>query len=290
MRLGEAAVSTQNLRVHPAAIWAGQEGHNVGNVNWLTYAFQRRHLADFGDLFFTLALQKEFGCNWAGRDGIDANIASAEFVRQHMHQAFDARLRRNVWTVRRKRLGQHTAGKGDDPATGGDVLGRLRQDQERPPQSCRNDLVEQFYVALADRRKRHDSRVVDDHIDAAELLHGFFEEPLNVSLVGDICFDRNCLSPNHLDFGDDFFSLAGVAEAVHYHGEAVLCQSLGDGAADSTRRPCYDRYLFHSVPPFIPPALWIEGHYSCPGLLECPPPWSESARVNAYTLLFPVPR
>ena len=110
------------MRVHPTAIWAGQEGHNVGNVNWLTYAFQRRHLADFGDLFFTLALQKEFGCNWAGRDGIDANIASAEFVRQHMHQAFDARLRRNVWTVRRKRLGQHTAGKGDDPATGGDVL------------------------------------------------------------------------------------------------------------------------------------------------------------------------
>ena len=126
-----------------------------------------------------------------------------------------------------------------------------------PPQVCGNDLVEEFYVALADRRKRHDSRVVDDHIDAAELLHGFFEEPLNVSLVGDICFDRNCLSANHLDFGHDFFSLAGVAEVVHYHGEAVLCQSLGDGAADSTRRPCYDRYLFHKVPPFIPPALSV---------------------------------
>src|ERR1035437_10378077 len=68
--------------------------------------------------------------------------------------------------IRRKRLGQHTAGKGDDAATDGDVLGRLRQDQERPPQVCRNDLVEQFYVALADRRKRHDSRVVDDHINA----------------------------------------------------------------------------------------------------------------------------
>src|ERR1700722_8514220 len=124
-----------------------------------------------------------------------------------------------------------------------------------PPRFVENNLVEQVYVALADRRKRHDSRVVDDHIDAAELLPGFFEEPLNVSLVGDICFDCNCLSAYHLDFGYDFFSLAGVVEVVHHHGQAVLCQTLGDGAADSTRRPCYDRYLFHNVPPFIPGAL-----------------------------------
>jgi acyl-CoA synthetase (AMP-forming)/AMP-acid ligase II len=96
-----------------------------------------------------------------------------------------------------------------------------------------------------------------DNIYAAELLQGFFEELLNLSLVGDICFDRNCLSANPFDFGHDFFRLAGVAEVVHYYGEAVPCQSLGDDTADSTRRPCYNRCLFHNVPPLIPPAFYV---------------------------------
>ena len=43
--LGEPTVSTQNLRVHPTPIWSGQEGANVGNVVWLSQAFQRRRFA-----------------------------------------------------------------------------------------------------------------------------------------------------------------------------------------------------------------------------------------------------
>jgi len=95
------------------------------------------------------------------------------------------------------------------------VLGRLRQDQERPPQVRGNDLVEQFYVALADRRKRHDSRVVDDHIDAGELLHGFFEKPLNVSLVGDIRFHRNCLAALRSDRRNYLLRFRSAACIIH---------------------------------------------------------------------------
>jgi hypothetical protein len=89
---------------------------------------------------------------------------------------------------------------------------------------------------------------VNDHINAAELFHGLFEELLNISLIGDICFDRKCLSAYIFDFRYDLFSLACIAEVVHDDGETVLCQSLCYGAPDSTRRPRYDRYLFlHGV-------------------------------------------
>jgi hypothetical protein len=54
--LSEPAISTQNLRVYPATARTSQEGHYVGDVDWLTYTLQRGHLADLCDLLFTLAL------------------------------------------------------------------------------------------------------------------------------------------------------------------------------------------------------------------------------------------
>jgi hypothetical protein len=72
-------------------------------------------------------------------------------------------------------------------------------------------LVEQLYVAFADGRKWHNSRIVDDHIDAAELLHRLFEQSLDVALVRNIRFERNGIAANPSDFGNDAFSLPCIA-------------------------------------------------------------------------------
>jgi hypothetical protein len=47
----------------------------------------------------------------------------------------------------------------------------LRRRQERAAQVDADDFVKGLHIALADRRQRHDARVVDDHINVTEGLH-----------------------------------------------------------------------------------------------------------------------
>jgi hypothetical protein len=61
------------------------------------------------------------------------------------------------------------------------VLSGLRQNEESAAQVRTDDFVEQIDVILADRRERHDSGVVNNNVNAAEFLHGFIEQPLDIA-------------------------------------------------------------------------------------------------------------
>jgi hypothetical protein len=55
-------------------------------------AFQRVHLGHAGDQLVDFAVEEEVGGGRAGRDGVDGDVAAAQFLRQDGGQRFDGGL------------------------------------------------------------------------------------------------------------------------------------------------------------------------------------------------------
>src|SRR5712671_5465367 len=129
------------------------------------------------------------------------------------------------------------------------MLSRLREYQEGSAQVCRDHLVESGHVSAGNQEKRHDAGTMNHHIRSTERVYRLFEEPLHVCGNRHICLHSDALSACSLEICDNCLCRGRFSSVVHDHRKSIFSQSFCDRASDSTRGPCYDRYLFHNVPP-----------------------------------------
>src|SRR5690349_17676547 len=95
-RSDNSAVGAQNLSVDPAAIRAGQEGNHTGDVLGLSQSLERWLLRKAFDDFLRLALDEKVGGSRSRRNGIDRDVATAQFAGQDARERLDGRLRRGI--------------------------------------------------------------------------------------------------------------------------------------------------------------------------------------------------
>src|SRR5271170_3651601 len=148
--LCEAAVCAKDLRVDPSAVGPGKKGDDVCDIVGLTEPLKRRHAADLFDLLFRLAVQEELSPYRSRRNGVDRNLVSAKLIGEDMDKALDACLRRDVRAVGREVLREDAAGEGDNTASLGYVLRRLREDEEGSAEVRGNDFVERLHITFGD--------------------------------------------------------------------------------------------------------------------------------------------
>ena len=198
--LCETAVGAQDLGVYPSTIGTCEEGDDSGNVFGLAEAFERRQLAHLRDLFVAFAAKEEFRPDGSGGDGVDRDLAAAQFIGQHVDQTLYTGLRCNVRSVVGERLGQDAARESDDSAAFGDVLRGLREHEKGASQIRGNDAVEDVDLASGDRGERHDAGIVNDDIDGTEALESFGKQTFDIGGIGDICLDGDCLVRRRPEF------------------------------------------------------------------------------------------
>jgi hypothetical protein len=73
------------------------------------------------------------GPGWSRRHSVHRDVATAQLVRQHRNEAFDSGLGGDIAPVCGEGLREYAAGEGDDAASLGDALRRLREDEEGFP-------------------------------------------------------------------------------------------------------------------------------------------------------------
>src|SRR5580692_1010072 len=151
--VSEAAIDAENLRVDPAPVRAREEGNDVRHVLGLAETLQWGKVAQPRDVFFRLAVEEKLrGCG-SGGNRIHRDATPGKLVGEHVHEAFHTLLRRNVWAVGWEGLENDAARECDDPAAIGDVLSRLRKNEESAAKIRSNHLIEDFDIALCDRRQ-----------------------------------------------------------------------------------------------------------------------------------------
>jgi hypothetical protein len=91
--LDDSAICAQNLSVDPAPIGAGKKRDHGRDVSRLRQAFQRRKLNQVVDNLLRLAFQKQIGGCWTGCNGVDGDVATAQFVGQDVSHGLNATLR-----------------------------------------------------------------------------------------------------------------------------------------------------------------------------------------------------
>src|ERR1700722_17212278 len=248
--LCEATVCAKHLRVDPSAVGSGKKRDDVGDIVGLTEPLKRRHAGDLFDLLFSLAVKEELRPYRSRCNGVDRNLVSAKLVGEDMDKAFDACLGGDVRAVGGKVLCEDTAGEGDDTASLGYVLRRLREDEESSAEVRGNDFVEGLDVPFGDGRKRHDACVVDHDVDLSEGLEGLLEELLDVFGMSNISLDRKGASAGACDLVDYLFCFACIAGIVDDDAKSVGCKAKGDGASDAAGCSGYDSCLSHGSSPF----------------------------------------
>jgi hypothetical protein len=174
-------------------------------------------------LFISLTAQEQLRADGSGRYGIDGDVSAADFVSEHMNQAFDSSLRGDIRTIGRKRPREHAAGKRNDPPAAREALCGLSHDQERSAQVGLDHPIEQRDIALPDRRERHDTGIVHHDIDRPEGFYRLIKHLLDLGRVPDVGLHGDRLSAIRLDLRDCRIGFRRVVGIVDDHGEAVAC-------------------------------------------------------------------
>src|SRR6267378_8340451 len=92
-------------------------------------------------------------------------------------------------------------------------------------------LVEVFFSDLLKRGKLINASVVDEDVKLPERFLGFAEQTLNVSLLRDICLNRDGLASVAGNFGDTLVYTGFTGGVVDDHSRAFSRQVLGDRSA-----------------------------------------------------------
>jgi hypothetical protein len=98
-------------------------------------------------------------------------------------------------------------------------------------------------LSSASGGKRHDTGVIDDHVDLAEPLQRKFGEGLHVGEIRDIERAILCRTAGRANFSGQFFKTVGAARAEHERG-AFGREMAGGGFAYSLLAPVMRMTLF----------------------------------------------
>ena len=103
--------------------------------------------------------------------------------------------------------------------------------------------MELLFRYFFNRRELVDARVVDQDVEAAEILDGGVDDALRFRCLGNITTDSDSLAAGCCDRIDDG-SRAGLARRViDHHRRACSGERLGDGGPDTFGCACDHCYL-----------------------------------------------
>ena len=100
-----------------------------------------------------------------------------------------------------------------------------------------------------------DPGVVDEDVEAAQLVDGLLDHRLGLLVVGDVARDRGGLAALFLDRGHDLFGLGLAGSVVDADRGALGGERLGHGAADAPGAARNERNLAFELHPREPPEL-----------------------------------
>src|SRR5580693_1738346 len=75
-----AAIDTQRLAIHPTGIGSDEKRDDIGHIPGLSQTLHGRQLCQMLNLFRGLVVQEEISRGRSGCDGIDRNVAAAQFL------------------------------------------------------------------------------------------------------------------------------------------------------------------------------------------------------------------
>jgi len=88
---------------------------------------------------------------------------------------------------------------------------------------------------LGQRQYLEHARVVDQHIDLAQLRLGFIEQALYVVSAAHVCLHGNRFMAVFAQLRDQLGSFAGAAGVVDDHGKPFPGQLFGNNGTDAAR-------------------------------------------------------
>ena len=173
----------------------------------------------------------------AGRDAVDGDAVRPELARERLRPAGDRRADRVREREVRRRLLHGRRGDADDAA-------RLARSQVREAEAHEADggqeqelerRLEALVGDLGGRAGRRAARVPDEHVDAAERLHGALDEPLEIRRIGHISSYGERAQPVRL-------ALELVAAArEHGHVGALVGERFSRSEPEAGRSSADDR-------------------------------------------------
>jgi uncharacterized oxidoreductase len=233
----QAAVGAQRLAIDPAAVGTDEKGDGGGDVVRCAEPFERRGLAEALDDFLAFTVQEQRGGGRAGRDGVDADVLAAQFLRKDIRHRFDGRLGGAIDRIAGQRQTDHARGKIDDASARAQTRRRFAHRVETAFDVHGKQLVEGGVVGIGQRRQagRHHARVVDQDIDGAEGRFGCIEQCLDRRRIGDVGLHGDGLAAGGRDRVHHGVGVFLFARVIDDDAQAVGGEPPGDGRADAAR-------------------------------------------------------
>ena len=157
----------------------------------------------------------------------------AELLGEHAGDGIDRALGAGVDRAVRRRHAADDGADVDDAGAFAEVLDRgLRGEQEAEDVDVEH-LVEVFFGDGLDGRELVDAGVVDEDVEAAEVLDGGVDDALGLGGLGDVAADGDGLAAGGGDGGDDGVGAGLAGGVVDDDGGAFGGERFGDGGADA---------------------------------------------------------
>nr|KGD10752.1 hypothetical protein DO63_5807 [Burkholderia pseudomallei] len=153
-----------------------------------------------------------------------------------MRERLDRALRRVVEPVAGQLQRERRAREVDDPAAVGEPLRRFAQRVEGAAHVDVEDPVERVVGGVGERPRLQDARVVDEHVDAAELPLDGVEHPAHVVRAPDVRPHRERGRAARAQLGDERVGFGAARRIVDGDRKAVARKAPRDGRADAARR------------------------------------------------------
>jgi hypothetical protein len=225
-----ASVHYEDVAVEVVAGRGGKKDGSAGEVFRLAPAAGGNALQNLAGALGIIAQRLGVvGIHIAGRDGVHVDAFRGPLVGEGFgkltHTAFGRRVRRHQnSTLKGKQRGDvDNFARAALEHVAASVLGEAKDAGEINV----DDRLPVFFGVIDGGRTANDARVVDQNIDGAELLEGFFDEPRADGRVADIANERGGFDAEGLDLL--LRGRGSGAGAVHRDIGAGLGESDGDG-------------------------------------------------------------
>src|SRR3954447_12573691 len=243
-----SAIGVDRLPVDVAGGWAAEESHGGGDI------FRPASLAGDGLVGqvmcrFRLVFRSR-RADQPGNDAIHGDAIGGEVVGERAGEADDSRLRRHhMGTIFRPRMRAQPADIDDGPCPGFTERRKTRLHAMKCAiEGDIEDLAPRGVVHCGEGLFGTQRRVVDENIDAAELLYGRLRHRLyrlGISYIADV---HQRLAARCLDLPYDALGLGAVAARINDDRRANLGQRQRDRTADVAAGPGDDSYFARELP------------------------------------------
>jgi hypothetical protein len=233
------------LARHVCGVVAGEEHGDPRDVLRLRHVSERHRARHHRELVFGIAVAGLRGVGETRRDRVHADAVRGELERHRARHGDDAALARRVVDAPHgaaDRLRRHvddraSATRGDHRARGG-----LRAEEPALEVHVKHEVP----VSLAHLEKRHariDPRVVDQHVEPAELADDLRHHCVDAGRSCDVGLHEHGTASGSADFLDDLLGRVAIIQIVHADVGALAGERQRDRPTNTLLGSGHQRHL-----------------------------------------------